>query len=190
MIDTSEVLRRIAMPLKEIGISHMLVGSFACAYYGWIRSALDVDLVISCSSEQIRMLTHRLQAMDYHADLASALQSHPKESIFQVFDMKTEWKIDLIVLKSTSFGQTAFRRRAAFEFEDQELFIPSPEDLVVAQLEWARTGGSFVQIRDAASLLKKRWTSLDHVYLKKWLDELSLAEPWQNALQEAGIQPS
>ena len=188
MSDTGEVLRRIATPLKEVGIPYMLVGSFACAYYGWIRSALDVDLVISPGSEQIRLLARRLQTMDYYADAAAALQSLQEESIFRVFDLKTEWKIDFIVLKSISFGQEAFRRRQAFEFQGLEMFITSPEDLVVAQLEWARIGGSLNQIRDAANVLKRRWTSLDHTYLKKWLDELGLAEPWQNALRPASSQ--
>ena len=189
MSNSNEAFRRIADLLKEIDIPHMLVGSFACACYGWIRSAMDVDLVILCSSEQIPPLVRRLRTMNYYADETSALQSLQKKSAFQVFDMQTEWKIDLIALKPTLFGQGAFRRRQAFEFQGLELFVTSPEDLVVGQLEWAKTGGSFVQIRDAATLLKKRWSSLDHSYLKKWLDELGLAEQWRTALQEADIQP-
>ncbi len=190
MIETGEVFRRISVQLNDAGVAYMLVGSFASSYYGVLRSTQDIDLVISANPEQITQLVRQLQAMDYYAESSAALEALKRQSMFNVIDNKTGWKIDLMIRKSTSFGQEAFRRRRPVEFQGVELSITSPEDLVIAKLEWAKIGGSQLQIRDVATLLKKRWDSLDHVYLKKWLDELSLAEPWQNALQEAGIQPS
>ena len=189
MTDLGEVFRRISAPLNSAAIPYMLVGSFASSYYGALRSTQDVDIVISVTPEQLKQLVNKLQPMDYYADVGAALEALKSQSMFNVIDNKTGWKIDFIILKPTPFGREAFHRRHAIEFQGVQFFIASPEDLVVSKLEWANMGGSQLQLRDVATVLKKRWSSLDQSYLNKWVAELGLAAQWQSALQQAGIQP-
>jgi hypothetical protein len=188
-MEVGEVFRRIFAPLAASNIPYMLVGSFASSYYGALRSTQDIDIVISATPEQLRQLVQLLQPMDYYADIGAALDALKNHSMFNVLDNKTGWKIDFIFRKPTPFGREGLHRRQSVQFQGVELFIASPEDLVVSKLEWAKMGGSQLQIRDVATVLKKRWASLDHSYLKKWVAELDLAAEWQSALQQAGIQP-
>jgi hypothetical protein len=68
------------------------------------------------------------------------------------------------------------------------LYIATPEDIVVAKLEWAKLGESSRQIEDAAGILKVRADELDISYIEKWVSELGLTSEWSRARQLADIQ--
>jgi hypothetical protein len=89
----------------------MLTGSFASAYYGSPRSTQDIDLVIVATPEQLRTFVQSLPRSEYYADIDAALEAHKNESMFNVIDMQSGWKIDLIIRKSRAFSQEEFSRR-------------------------------------------------------------------------------
>jgi hypothetical protein len=107
--------------------------------------------------------------------------------LFNVIDLATGWKIDLIIRKSRSFSQEEFRRRRLVSVQDTVLFVVSAEDLVIAKLEWSKRAQSQRQIEDVTGLLRVRWKSLDHSYLKKWIPELGLEKEWSDARSSAGF---
>ena len=55
-----DLLQRITSALDQAGITYMLTGSFASAYYGAARSTQDIDLVIQANSEQLRSFIEAL----------------------------------------------------------------------------------------------------------------------------------
>jgi hypothetical protein len=186
-MNDTEVFRRITAALDHAGIAYMLVGSFASSHYGETRSSLDVDIVIDATSEKLRVLEKRLLEDDYYVELDAALDAHQHESLFNVIDRLTGWKVDLILRKSSPFGQEAFRRRQRSVLYDVPLFVISAEDAIVSKLEWSKLGGSYRQLEDVAGILKLRWSSLDHSYLKNWIIQLGLESEWSKASQLAGI---
>jgi hypothetical protein len=95
-----DVLQRIAAALDRAGIVYMLSGSFASAYYGAARSTQDIDFVIHASSEQLRAFIGALPEREYYSDLDSALEALQRQSLFNVIDQATGWKIDFIIRKS------------------------------------------------------------------------------------------
>ena len=106
-----EVFQRITTALDRAGIGYMLSGSFASAYYGSPRSTLDIDLVIEATTAQLHAFVGALPNKEYYADLDAALDAHQRQSMFNVIDLATGWKIDLIIRKSRPFSQEEFRRR-------------------------------------------------------------------------------
>ena len=105
--------------------------------------------------------------------------------MFNIVDMKTSWKIDLIICKSRAFSREEFSRRKLQNVQGTSLFVASAEDMILAKLEWAKLGKSQRQIEDAANILKLRADWLDRTYLDKWVGELELAEQWKDALRLA-----
>jgi hypothetical protein len=182
-----DVFRRITKALGQAGIGYMLSGSFASAHYGVPRSTQDIDLVIEASPAQLRAFVESLSGNEYYADLDSALGAHKRQSMFNVIDLATGWKIDLIIRKSRAFSQEEFRRRQRASLHDVSLFVASAEDVVVSKLEWAKLAQSRRQIEDAAAILRIRWDALDHSYLEKWIVELDLKMEWDDALRVARI---
>ena len=106
-----EVLQRITVALDRAGVAYMLAGSFASAYYGSLRSTQDMDLVIAATPQQLQRLIQGLPSGEYYADLDAALEAFKRESMFNVIDLRTGWKIDMIICKSRAFSQEEFGRR-------------------------------------------------------------------------------
>jgi hypothetical protein len=182
-----DVFRRITTALDQAGISYMLSGSFASAYYGSPRSTQDIDLVIEATPAQLRAFIAALPSSEYYADLDAALDAHQRQSLFNVIDLATGWKVDLIIRKSRAFSQEEFRRRQRVSLHDVSLFLASAEDAIISKLEWATLAQSRRQIEDVAAILRVRWDMLDHVYLEKWVAELGLKKEWSEARRVAGI---
>ncbi len=186
-MSVQEVFQRITTALDRAGIGYMLTGSFASAYYGTPRSTQDIDLVIEATPEQMRAFIQSLPSDEYYADLNAAQEAHSRQSLFNVIDMATGWKIALIIRKSRAFSQTEFRRRQLVNLQDLPLFVASAEDVVVAKLEWAKLAQSKRHIEDVAGIFRMRWKSLDRSFLEKWTLALGLETAWNDARGAAGV---
>ena len=181
----SEVLQRITAALDQNGVDYMLTGSFASAYHGTPRSTQDIDIVVEATAAQLRDLVNSLPVGQYYSDLDAALQAHKAESMFNVIDLSTGWKIDFILRKSRPFSREEFRRRTRVNLQEVSLFVASAEDVVIAKLEWSRLAQSQRQIDDAAAILRARRETLDHRYIEKWTGELQVQEEWAKAKRAA-----
>jgi hypothetical protein len=173
-----EVLQRISAALDHAGIAYMLTLSFASAHYGSPRSTQDIDLVIAATVEQLTSLVQNLPSDEYDVDLDAALEARRRESLFNIIDMATGWKIDLIFRKSRRFSQEEFARRQQINLQGLRLFVASAEDVIVAKLEWAKLAKSQRQIDDVATIFGLRWDVLDRSYLEGWISELDLKAQW------------
>ncbi len=163
----------------------MLTGSFAAAWYGAGRATLDLDVVIEATPAQLRRFIERFPAEHYYVSLEAALEAREHESQFNLIDLDSGWKIDLIIRKARAFSRTEFERRIPFEYEGAALSVASAEDLVIAKLEWAKQGGSRRQLEDVARLLELRREHLDLDYMARWIESLGLDAQWTEARQMA-----
>jgi predicted nucleotidyltransferase len=186
-MSVSAVLQSITTALDQSNIEYMLTGSFASAYHGTPRSTQDIDVVIEATPEQLRRFVHGLAVDQYYSDMDAALQAHETESMFNVIDLSTGWKIDFILRKSRPFSRKEFRRRVRVDLQGVSVFVASAEDIVVAKLEWSRLAQSQRQIDDAAAILRARQETLDRSYIERWTRELHLEDEWGKARAAAGI---
>ncbi|HYL13449.1 MAG TPA: hypothetical protein VEV41_10450 [Terriglobales bacterium] len=182
----TEVFRRITAALDQAGIGYMLSGSFASAYYGAPRSTQDIDLVIEATVRQLRAFVRDLPSTEYYADLEAALDAHRGQSLFNVIDLATGWKIDLIIRKSRAFSEEEFRRRQRVSLQGLPLFVASVEDIVISKLEWAKLAESRRQIEDVAAVLRMQGKTLDMSYVEKWIRDLGLQKEWRDARAAVG----
>ena len=187
-MNATAALKRIAAILDAAHIPYMLVGSYASSHYGALRSTKDIDLVIAATPTQLRNLIDLLPASEYYRDLQMAMDAYRERSMFNVLDMVTGFKTDLIFVKSGDFDQEAFRRRTLKTIGGSPVSVSTPEDVVIAKLEWARQGQSLRQIEDVAGVIKAEWEDLDKTYLENWVKQLGLMSQWNDARQQAGIE--
>jgi hypothetical protein len=172
-------LARLTAKLTNAGIPHMVVGSFASSFHGIPRSSQDLDLVIDPEVKSLGRFLADLPPADYYADADAARDAFNRRSQFNVIDMGTAWKADLIVRKARPFSIEEMRRRTEGELLGARVFVASPEDTVISKLEWAQQGGgSELQLRDAAGILQLRGDQLDRSYIERWVAELGLGELW------------
>lgn len=183
----TEVFRSITEAFENVGIDYMLVGSFASTRYSSPRSTQDIDIVISATAAQLTTFIQYLGGKGYYAELDAALEAHRRNSLFNIIDLNTGWKIDLIFSKPTPFGMEEFRRRRKIELHGLQIYVASPEDVIIAKLEWAKLGGSQRQIEDASAILRVQGATLDNTYLEKWVGKLDLKDQWELAQKDAAF---
>lgn len=88
-------------------------------------------------------------------------------------------------MKAREFSRGEFSRRTTLELDDVRLSVASPEDVVIAKLEWAKLGESARQIEDAAGIIRVQGDGLDRDYVEKWVANLNLEAQWNDALAKA-----
>lgn len=186
-MSTPDVFRRITENLDQADIAYMLTGSFASAHYGSPRSTQDIDIVIAATAAQVRTFFQTLDSNEYYAELDAALEAQRRESLFNIIDLASGWKIDLIFRKSRPFSQQEFSRRQSVNFKGLQLFVASVEDVIISKLEWALLSGSQRQIEDAAAVLRVNRENFDARYTEKWISALGLDEQWRAAKIAAGL---
>jgi hypothetical protein len=103
---------------------------------------------------------------------------------------ETAFKVDIFIRKLRPFDQMQLerRRKSVIATDPEEsVWVVSPEDIILAKLEWYRMGGevSDRQWRDILGVLKTRAGELDLAYLRKWAIELKIVDLLDRALKEA-----
>lgn len=174
--------------LDAAGIPFMLTGSFASSLHGVTRATQDIDLVIAPTEDQLRELVAGLPASEYYVDLDAALEALGRQTQFNVIDLSTGWKIDLVICRDRAFSRQEFDRRLPVEYADVRLHVATAEDVIIAKLEWAKMGGSRRQIEDVAGVLRLRKDEIDRSYVETWVGQLGLSDQWDEARRMAGVE--
>jgi hypothetical protein len=179
MTGVGDVLARIVAALEVVGIPHMIAGSFASTHFGLPRSTYDIDVVIEATPAKLDAFVRSLSPDSYYVDPGAAREALRHQGQFNVIDMATGWKIDLIIRKNRPFSVEEFGRRIAADILGVPAHVATAEDTIIAKLEWARLGGgSERQLRDVQEIVDVRGAELDRPYIERWVDELGLRDEW------------
>jgi len=101
--------------------------------------------------------------------------------MFNLIDMNTAWKIDLVIRKNRPFSVQELARRVVMPIASVEVATATAEDTIVAKLEWAKLGASERQLIDVAGILHVGSAALDFDYIERWVEALDLGEQWRCA---------
>ena len=88
-------------------------------------------------------------------------------------------------VKDREFSVTEFGRRRMGELSGLQIFVASPEDVILAKLEWARMSDSERQIRDAAGILRAQGHAIETGYVETWASHLDVWDELEMARLEA-----
>jgi hypothetical protein len=164
----------------------MITGSTASSAHGAERTTRDIDLVIDPDLASLRRLLASLPPKDYYVSEEAAREALLRRGQFNVVDVSTGWKLDLIVRKSRAWSEEEFRRRVPTRLLGVAAYIATPEDVILSKLEWARAGESERQLEDAAGILAVQGPGLDRAYLERWARELEVTDLWERVNRMAG----
>jgi hypothetical protein len=184
-VNVDDLLGQVTTALDAAGIPYMLTGSFASSIHGLGRSTYDIDLVVDPTAAGLKRFIAALSPDRYYVSPTAALEALDRRSQFNVIDLETSSKVDLIVRKERPFSRVEFDRRFETVYLGRSIRIATAEDVIIAKLEWAKAGGSARQIEDAAGILKVQ-PELDRDYLEHWVAELGIGAQWETALSLAG----
>jgi len=186
--ETTRITLLVTKALEQIGIPYAVGGSLASSVHGVMRSTLDVDIVTDMRHEHIAPLVAVL-SNEFYADdemMRDAIEHH---SSFNLIHYETAFKVDIFIRKLRAFDQMQLERRRMTVIAtdpEESVYIVSPEDIILAKLEWYRLGGevSDRQWRDVLGVLKTRAGELDLDYLRKWAGKLKIDDLLERILKE------
>ncbi len=187
--DLVAALRPVADALEALGVRYYLGGSVASSAHGIARASLDADVVAELEPDHVEPLTNRLVSA-YYIPVDRLRSAVAARSSCNLIHLATMFKIDVFVSKGRPFDRQAAERarpQAIDEAPDAPRFlVASPEDTVLAKLEWFRLGGesSERQWWDIVGVLKVT-EDADRTYLWRWAASLGVADLLERALTDA-----
>jgi len=187
--EATRITLLVTQTLEQLGIPYAVGGSLASSLHGVMRSTLDVDIVADIQPEHVQPLVDAL-SKEFYADDEMMRDAIAHRRSFNLIHYETAFKVDIFICKLRAFDQMQLERRILAVIAanpEQSLYVVSPEDIVLAKLEWYRLGGhiSDRQWRDVLGVLKTRAGELDLAYLHRWASELRVDDLLERALQEA-----
>ena len=180
----------VATALERIGAVHVIGGSFASSFYGEPRSTNDIDVVADLSLDAARALAEALGPQFYMSATAAA-EAVRSGGSFNIIDVRSAVKVDVFVAGEDALDRDRLRRRQRVQVTTSDgsidLFVDTPEAVVLRKLEWFRRGGetSERQWRDVVGVLRAQAGRLDRDYLTEWADRVGVADLLRVAEEEA-----
>jgi hypothetical protein len=187
-VDVVDIALKVTEALERCGIGYFLGGSLASSFQGEPRATNDVDLVVDLQESQVEALVAALGA-DFDIDDVALRRAAAERNSWNVIYLPSSTKIDLFILRASSFDRSEFVRRQRVEVRaGRALFVKSPEDTVLRKLLWYREGGevSDRQWRDVVQVLRQSRALIDRRYLDEWGVELGVGDLLVRAAVEAG----
>ena len=182
-MDQQELLTRTVKILDALKIPYMVTGSFAVNFYGIPRTTHDIDLVVVLQSNVAERLAHEFPK-DFYADVEMMRQAIDQEFMFNVIDPSSGLKIDFWILKRDAYDTERFRRRRAQTLFGQVVWMPSPEDVILAKLLWYKGAQTDKHLNDARGVWEIQKDSIDLNYLRLWASRLSVSS-WLEKLEKS-----
>jgi hypothetical protein len=187
-------LIQIAEHLEVAGIPFMVVGSSSSSIYSQPRTRHDADIVIDPTPAQLDRFLAALGS-GYYFSPEAAHQSLSQRWLFNVIELASGWRVDLIVRKDRPFSVEEFARRQPRTLAGRTLPVASPEDVILSKLEWHKLTREWnkltppdCQVRDAVSVAAVQWPTLDLAYLRRWAVELGVSDTLEDLLRAAEEQ--
>jgi len=187
--DLVAALRPVIEALDALRVPYYLGGSVASSAHGIARASLDADIVAALEPEHVDSLVHRLASV-YYIPVDRLHSAVAARSSCNFIHLATMFKIDIFVSKRRPFDRQAAERarpQAIDEGPDAPRFlVASPEDTVLAKLEWFRLGGetSERQWWDVVGILRVT-DDADRAYLRHWAASLGVVDLLERALADS-----
>ncbi len=166
-----QFLQTIIQLLQRQNIPYMLSGSVALSIYTLPRATRDFNFIVNLQPTDAEsfLLTFR---EGYYCEADAIKEAIASQGMFNIIDHASGFKADFVILKNEPFRQTEFERRIKIDFEGTDIFIVSPEDLLLSKLIWIQQLQSPIQMEDIENLALV--DNLDWEYIRTWQQALKL----------------
>ena len=173
---------------EAAGIPYYITGGVAAIAYGDPRTTRDLDVVIQAPRSAIGALQTALEQAGFYVAGADDVASG-RMSCLQITQIETISRADLMIAEAGDYAAQQFARRRRYAFPDGvEVYLASPEDIVISKLRWGLRSESEKQRRDVLAILKVQQGELDYGYLYRWAAEFELLALLEALTIAAGVQ--
>jgi hypothetical protein len=186
-----EVTLLMAETFEGLGIRYLVGGSLASSLHGIPRATQDVDMVAGMGLRHVDAFVSALRSTFYvDADMIS--DAIRRGASFNVIHLATMFKVDVFLLGRDELSREEMARRQVYRVggpPEREIFVASPEDVVVQKLDWYRKGSEISerQWNDLLGVLKVQGRRIDVTYMRRWSTAGRTLDLLERALAQAGL---
>jgi len=186
-LDPISITLKVTHVLDSLNVPYFIGGSLASSFHGMVRTTQDSDIIAKLEAGHAAPLKAALQN-EFFIDELMVATAITQRSSFNILHKDTMFKIDIFIPQERKFTQQQFLRSKTVQLSDQsaaQAVIASPEDTILAKLEWYQQGGevSEQQWRDILGLIAVQGELLDLEYLKQTAAQLGITALLTKALQ-------
>ena len=164
--------------LERSQIEYALTGGLALSVWGYPRSTIDVDLVLT-------VIPQSLTSWQNAADTKAPFIVEPDELIFphmKVYRglMRREPQsaecvmVDMLIV-NPAWSVELMNRRVAIQLQERTIWVSSAEDIILLKLFSPRDKDH----EDIQMLMQLRKDRLDFAYIADWSNRLGTADRWR-----------
>ena len=164
--------RDVLERLEALGRRWYVTGSWALAAYAEPRMTRDIDVVIEASAADYAALIRPTFDSDFLVNDPIDLGGRWMGGLIHRTELV---RVDLIFGRSDVWSKAAMDRRQTIDHPTLgPVWVLTPEDLVLAKLEWS-DGTSELQLRDVRSIIRLV-DGLDWGYLERYAAVLGMSQ--------------
>ena len=181
----AEFVQLVLDALDAADVKYLIGGAVAVWAWGEPRTTRDLDLVIELPFESMLALSQELKRRDMLVpvetmiDLMIEARADLPISAIHVF---SGYKAEFFLLKpADEFRQACLQRRRLVDLGPPlgQVYVHSPEDLILNKLRYFQISQQPKHVRDIASVILNLDQELDAAYIDHWIQSLGLVEPWR-----------
>jgi hypothetical protein len=189
MLDPAIITAKVTSILEKLQVRYLIGGSLASTLHGMVRTTQDSDIVAELSPEHVEVFVRELLG-EFYLDEEMIANAIARRSSFNIIHRDSFFKVDVFIPEIRPFVEEQLSRAQRQILSKEplvEAYVATPEDTLLAKLEWFRTGGevSERQWRDVLGVLEVQGESLNFDYLRQWAKELKISDLLDRALIEA-----
>ena len=185
LLEITAFLKLILDALKAAKVEYLIGGAIAEWAWGEPRATQDLDIVINLPIKAVGRFSKELENRDMlvPADIIlDALMEDRADIPLNAIHMHSGLKADLYLMRDgDELRESAFQRRLLVDYGPPigEVYVHSPEDLILYKLMYLGLSGQPKHARDIAAILKAKKDQLEYRYIESWVVRLGLISVWQ-----------
>ena len=190
-LEFSDFIRLVLDALEAAQVTYLIGGAVAVWAWGDVRTTRDLDVVIELPIEQIASLSQELKKRDMLVpiDIIIDLLLEDRGDLpINAIHLNTGYKAELFLLRAGDvYRATSLTRRRLVDLGPPlgQVYVHSPEDLILNKLRYFTLSRQSKHVRDIRSMILAMGDELDFAYIESWAEQLGVTEVWQEILHPA-----
>jgi len=182
----SEFVMLVLEALEAADVPYLIGGAVAAWAWGEPRATRDLDLVIQIPKGAEVKLSEELEKRDMLLPaeiIRDRVKDRRGDDHLNAIHATSGYKADLYLVKEGDrFRNEAFSRRVLVDLGSGlgELYLHTPEDLIIYKLLYFSVSQQTKHVSDIASIVQAVGDRLDTHYIQKWVAEKDLSTIWKS----------
>jgi len=178
-------MRSVLNAIEAAEVDYLIGGAVAAWAWGEARTTRDFDVVVDLPLNRIIPFSQELarRGMAVPQEIIIDLLISPADLPIHAIHDPTGYKAEIFLLRpDDELRASALSRRMLVDLGPSigEVYVHSPEDLIVYKLHFYGLSHQTKHIRDISSIVKTIGDGLEMEYIRRWVARLNLEDVWQN----------